>query len=335
MKTQNFLFTNNNFLKDSKLNINDSKNNFGKITNYKNLFLLQKENIDFTTFNNDWVLHFFDNNNLIKSIKNSKNNSVKIFNLNDNLNFYLNNNKEINLNTLFNKINENKIYDEGFFEKLNWILKNEDITFKNRLYKLLIEHFNDFISINESYNPILFELQAKLNNKKNDLAQYIDNFNELLTDYVNETLTKQFDFLYSLENLILTFYYEYKSTERSFIKSDLNLNQMRFKYIQEINQKSLFFVKNNIRKKTNLFEIKYLEKYIKEVKKNTNLIFLNLIRTHNSDILKINKTISYNKKNGISDKEIIINYYLKKYLIKYLKKLKTKYICFLVMILNI
>ncbi|MCU9932350.1 hypothetical protein RRG49_00700 [Mycoplasmopsis felis] len=324
MKTQNFLFTNNNFLKDSKLNINDSKNNFGKITNYKNLFLLQKENIDFTTFNNDWVLHFFDNNNLIKSIKNSKNNSVKIFNLNDNLNFYLNNNKEINLNTLFNKINENKIYDEGFFEKLNWILKNEDITFKNRLYKLLIEHFNDFISINESYNPILFELQAKLNNKKNDLAQYIDNFNELLTDYVNETLTKQFDFLYSLENLILTFYYEYKSTERSFIKSDLNLNQMRFKYIQEINQKSLFFVKNNIRKKTNLFEIKYLEKYIKEVKKNTNLIFLNLIRTHNSDILKINKTISYNKKNGISDKEIIINYYLKKYLIKYLKKIKNK-----------
>ncbi|WP_322908920.1 hypothetical protein [Mycoplasmopsis felis] len=324
MKTQNFLFTNNNFLKDSKLNINDSKNNFGKITNYKNLFLLQKENIDFSTFNNDWVLHFFDNNNLIKSIKNSKNNSVKIFNLNDNLNFYLNNNKEINLNTLFNKINENKIYDEGFFEKLNWILKNEDITFKNRLYKLLSEHFNDFISINESYNPILFELQTKLNNKKNDLAQSIDNFNELLTDYVNETLTKQFDFLYSLENLILTFYYEYKSTERSFIKSDLNLNQMRFKYIQEINQKSLFFVKNNIRKKTNLFEIKYLEKYIKEVKKNTNLIFLNLIRTHNSDILKINKTISYNKKNGISDKEIIINYYLKKYLIKYLKKIKNK-----------
>ncbi|WP_322935615.1 hypothetical protein RRG37_01165 [Mycoplasmopsis felis] len=324
MKTQNFLFTNNNFLKDSKLNINDSKNNFGKITNYKNLFLLQKENIDFSTFNNDWVLHFFDNNNLIKSIKNSKNNSVKIFNLNDNLNFYLNNKKEINLNTLFNKINENKIYDEGFFEKLNWILKNEDITFKNRLYKLLSEHFNDFISINESYNPILFELQAKLNNKKNDLAQYIDNFNELLTDYVNETLIKQFDFLYSLENLILTFYYEYKSTERSFIKSDLNLNQMRFKYIQEINQKSLFFVKNNIRKKTNLFEIKYLEKYIKEVKKNTNLIFLNLIRTHNSDILKINKTISYNKKNGISDKEIIINYYLKKYLIKYLKKIKNK-----------
>ncbi|WP_416321860.1 hypothetical protein [Mycoplasmopsis felis] len=324
MKTQNFLFTNNNFLKDSKLNINDSKNNFGKITNYKNLFLLQKENIDFSTFNNDWVLHFFDNNNLIKSIKNSKNNGVKIFNLNDNLNFYLNNNKEINLNTLFNKINENKIYDEGFFEKLNWILKNEDITFKNRLYKLLSEHFNDFISINESYNPILFELQTKLNNKKNDLAQSIDNFNELLTDYVNETLTKQFDFLYSLENLILTFYYEYKSTERSFIKSDLNLNQMRFKYIQEINQKSLFFVKNNIRKKTNLFEIKYLEKYIKEVKKNTNLIFLNLIRTHNSDILKINKTISYNKKNGISDKEIIINYYLKKYLIKYLKKIKNK-----------
>ncbi|WP_036430311.1 hypothetical protein [Mycoplasmopsis felis] len=324
MKTQNFLFTNNNFLKDSKLNINDSKNNFGKITNYKNLFLLQKENIDFSTFNNDWVLHFFDNNNLIKSIKNSKNNGVKIFNLNDNLNFYLNNNKEINLNTLFNKINENKIYDEGFFEKLNWILKNEDITFKNRLYKLLSEHFNDFISINESYNPILFELQTKLNNKKNDLAQSIDNFNELLTDYVNETLTKQFDFLYSLENLILTFYYEYKSTERSFIKSDLNLNQMRFKYIQEINQKSLFFVKNNIRKKTNLFEIKYLEKYIKEVKKNTNLIFLNLIRTHNSDILKINKTISYNKKNGISDKEIIINYFLKKYLIKYLKKIKNK-----------
>ncbi|WP_322908176.1 hypothetical protein RRG55_01675 [Mycoplasmopsis felis] len=324
MKTQNFLFTNNNFLKDSKLNINDSKNNFGKITNYKNLFLLQKENIDFSTFNNDWVLHFFDNNNLIKSIKNSKNNSVKIFNLNDNLNFYLNNNKEINLNTLFNKINENNIYDEGFFEKLNWILKNEDITFKNRLYKLLSEHFNHFISINESYNPILFELQAKLNNKKNDLAQYIDNFNELLTDYVNETLTKQFDFLYSLENLILTFYYEYKSTERSFIKSDLNLNQMRFKCIQEINQKSLFFVKNNIKKKTNLFEIKYLEKYIKEVKKNTNLIFLNLIRTHNSDILKINKTISYNKKNGISDKEIIINYYLKKYLIKYLKKIKNK-----------
>lgn len=324
MKTQNFLFTNNNFLKDSKLNINDSKNNFGKITNYKNLFLLQKENIDFSTFNNDWVLHFFDNNNLIKSIKNSKNNGVKTFNLNDNLNFYLNNNKEINLNTLFNKINENKIYDEGFFEKLNWILKNEDITFKNRLYKLLTEHFNDFISINESYNPILFELQTKLNNKKNDLAQSIDNFNELLTDYVNETLTKQFDFLYSLENLILTFYYEYKSTERSFIKSDLNLNQMRFKYIQEINQKSLFFVKNNIRKKTNLFEIKYLEKYIKEVKKNTNLIFLNLIRTHNSDILKINKTISYNKKNGISDKEIIINYYLKKYLIKYLKKIKNK-----------
>ncbi|WP_322875784.1 hypothetical protein RNN91_03215 [Mycoplasmopsis felis] len=324
MKTQNFLFTNNNFLKDSKLNINDSKNNFGKITNYKNLFLLQKENIDFSTFNNDWVLHFFDNNNLIKSIKNSKNNGVKKFNLNDNLNFYLNNNKEINLNTLFNKINENKIYDEGFFEKLNWILKNEDITFKNRLYKLLSEHFNDFISINESYNPILFELQTKLNNKKNDLAQSIDNFNELLTDYVNETLTKQFDFLYSLENLILTFYYEYKSTERSFIKSDLNLNQMRFKYIQEINQKSLFFVKNNIRKKTNLFEIKYLEKYIKEVKKNTNLIFLNLIRTHNSDILKINKTISYNKKNGISDKEIIINYYLKKYLIKYLKKIKKK-----------
>ncbi|MCU9940034.1 hypothetical protein NW739_04960 [Mycoplasmopsis felis] len=78
-----------------------------------------------------------------------------------------------------------------------------------------------------------------------------------------------------------------------------------------------------------------MEKYIKEVKKNTNLIFLNLIRTHNSDILKINKTISYNKKNGISDKEIIINYYLKKYLIKYLKKLKTKYICFLVMMLNI
>ncbi|WP_322912551.1 hypothetical protein [Mycoplasmopsis felis] len=324
MKTQNFLFTNNNFLKDSKLNINDSKNNFGKITNYKNLFLLQKENIDFSTFNNDWVLHFFDNNNLIKSIKNSKNNGVKIFNLNDNLNFYLNNNKEINLNTLFNKINENKIYDEGFFEKLNWILKNEDITFKNRLYKLLSEYFNDFISINESYNPILFELKTKLNNKKNDLAQSIDNFNELLTDYVNETLTKQFDFLYSLENLILTFYYEYKSTERSFIKSDLNLNQMRFKYIQEINQKSLFFVKNNIRKKTNLFEIKYLEKYIKEVKKNTNLIFLNLIRTHNSDILKINKTISYNKKNGISDKEIIINYYLKKYLIKYLKKIKNK-----------
>ncbi|WXA52079.1 hypothetical protein RRG58_07580 [Mycoplasmopsis cynos] len=324
MKTQNFLFTNNNFLKDSKLNINDSKNNFGKITNYKNLFLLQKENIDFSTFNNDWVLHFFDNNNLIKSIKNSKKNSVKIFNLNDNLNFYLNNKKEINLNTLFNKINENKIYDEGFFEKLNWILKNEDITFKNRLYKLLSEHFNDFISINESYNPILFELQAKLNNKKNDLAQYIDNFNELLTDYVNETLIKQFDFLYSLENLILTFYYEYKSTERSFIKSDLNLNQMRFKYIQEINQKSLFFVKNNIRKKTNLFEIKYLEKYIKEVKKNTNLIFLNLIRTHNYDILKINKTISYNKKNGISDKEIIINYYLKKYLIKFLKKIKNK-----------
>ncbi|UWV79606.1 hypothetical protein NW072_06505 [Mycoplasmopsis felis] len=240
MKTQNFLFTNNNFLKDSKLNINDSKNNFGKITNYKNLFLLQKENIDFSTFNNDWVLHFFDNNNLIKSIKNSKNNGVKIFNLNDNLNFYLNNNKEINLNTLFNKINENKIYDEGFFEKLNWILKNEDITFKNRLYKLLSEYFNDFISINESYNPILFELKTKLNNKKNDLAQSIDNFNELLTDYVNETLTKQFDFLYSLENLILTFYYEYKSTERSFIKSDLNLNQMRFKYIQEINQKSLF-----------------------------------------------------------------------------------------------
>ncbi|WP_322900696.1 hypothetical protein [Mycoplasmopsis felis] len=324
MKTQNFLFTNNNFLKDSKLNIDDSKNNFGKITNYKNLFLLQKENIDFSTFNNDWVLHFFDNNNLIKSIKNSKNKGVKIFNLNDNLNFYLNNNKEINLNTLFNKINENKIYDEGFFEKLNWILKNEDITFKNRLYKLLSEHFNDFISINESYNPILFELQTKLNNKKNDLAQSIDNFNELLTDYVNETLTKQFDFLYSLENLILTFYYEYKSTERSFIKSDLNLNQMRFKYIQEINQKSLFFVKNNIRKKTNLFEIKYLEKYIKEVKKNTNLIFLNLIRTHNSDILKINKTISYNKKNGISDKGLIINYYLKKYLIKYLKKIKNK-----------
>ncbi|BBU47479.1 hypothetical protein [Mycoplasmopsis felis] len=324
MKTQNFLFTNNNFLKDSKLNINDNENNFGKITNYKNLFLLQKENIDFSTFNNDWVLHFFDNNNLIKSIKNSKNNGVKIFNLNDNLNFYLNNNKEINLNTLFNKINENKIYDEGFFEKLNWILKNEDITFKNRLYKLLSEHFNDFISINESYNPILFELKTKLNNKKNDLAQSIDNFNELLTDYVNETLTKQFDFLYSLENLILTFYYEYKSTERSFIKSDLNLNQMRFKYIQEINQKSLFFVKNNIRKKTNLFEIKYLEKYIKEVKKNTNLIFLNLIRTHNSDILKINKTISYNKKNGISDKEILINYYLKKYLIKYLKKIKNK-----------
>ncbi|WAM00842.1 hypothetical protein NWE60_05365 [Mycoplasmopsis felis] len=285
---------------------------------------MQKENIDFSTFNNDWVLHFFDNNNLIKSIKNSKNNGVKIFNLNDNLNFYLNNNKEINLNTLFNKINENKIYDEGFFEKLNWILKNEDITFKNRLYKLLSEYFNDFISINESYNPILFELKTKLNNKKNDLAQSIDNFNELLTDYVNETLTKQFDFLYSLENLILTFYYEYKSTERSFIKSDLNLNQMRFKYIQEINQKSLFFVKNNIRKKTNLFEIKYLEKYIKEVKKNTNLIFLNLIRTHNSDILKINKTISYNKKNGISDKEIIINYYLKKYLIKYLKKIKNK-----------
>ncbi|MEI2462064.1 hypothetical protein RRG54_01620 [Mycoplasmopsis felis] len=324
MKTQNFLFTNNNFLKDSKLNINDSKNNFGKITNYKNLFLLQKENIDFSTFNNDWVLHFFDNNNLIKLIKNSKNNGVKIFNLNDNLNFYLNNNKEINLNTLFNKINKNKIYDEGFFEKLNWIIKNEDITFKNRLYKLLSEHFNDFISVNESYNPILFELQTKLNNKKNDLAQSIDNFNELLTDYVNETLTKQFDFLYSLENLILTFYYEYKSTERSFIKSDLNLNQMRFKYIQEINQKSLFFVKNNIRKKTNLFEIKYLEKYIKEVKKNTDLIFLNLIRTHNSDILKINKTISYNKKNGISDKEIIINYYLKKYLIKYLKKIKNK-----------
>lgn len=166
MKTQNFLFTNNNFLKDSKLNIDDSKNNFGKITNYKNLFLLQKENIDFSTFNNDWVLHFFDNNNLIKSIKNSKNKGVKIFNLNDNLNFYLNNNKEINLNTLFNKINENKIYDEGFFEKLNWILKNEDITFKNRLYKLLSEHFNDFISINESYNPIFLNCKQNLTTKK-------------------------------------------------------------------------------------------------------------------------------------------------------------------------